>query len=75
MKNCQIQFFWMRRQDRGNKGHKVCLLKKEDATMVAWTLGMQECGLSTTLHQFKMKVAKFIQTISTPFKDGIIRNN
>jgi hypothetical protein len=51
------------------------LTKKEDATMVAWTLGMQECGLSITLHQFKMKVAKFIQTISTPFKDGIIRNN
>lgn len=34
--------------------------------MVAWTLGMQECGLSMTLSQQKMKVTKILQT-SSPF--------
>jgi hypothetical protein len=30
----------------------------EDATLAAWTLGMQQCGLSITLHQLKMKVVE-----------------
>lgn len=31
--------------------------EEKDATMEAWTLGMQQCGFSITLHQLKMKVA------------------
>jgi hypothetical protein len=29
----------------------------EDVAMIAWILTMQECGLSITLQQLKMKVA------------------
>jgi hypothetical protein len=34
----------------------------EEATMIFWTLIMQKCGLSITLQQLEMKVAKFTQT-------------
>jgi hypothetical protein len=34
------------------------LTKEKDAAMIAWILTMQECGLSITLQQLKMKVAK-----------------
>jgi hypothetical protein len=34
------------------------LTKEEDATMIAWILIMQECGMSITLQLLKMKVAK-----------------
>jgi hypothetical protein len=27
------------------------LIEEEDATTVAWTLGIQQCGLFITLHQ------------------------
>jgi hypothetical protein len=47
------------------------LTKEEDQTVVAWTLGMQECGLFITLQQLKMKVAKVTQTRPTPFKNGM----
>jgi len=30
--------------------------------MIFWTLIMQKCGLSITLQELKMKVAKFTQT-------------
>ncbi len=30
--------------------------------MIFWTLIMQKCGLSITLQQLEMKVAKFTQT-------------
>ncbi len=39
---------------------------ENDVAMVALTLGMQECGLSMSLSQLKMKVTKFLQT-SSPF--------
>jgi hypothetical protein len=32
-----------------------------------WTLTMGECGLSTSLNQFKLKVIEMIQTRATPF--------
>lgn len=48
------------------------LTNEEDKTLMAWILGMQECGLSITLQQFKLKVIKVIQTRSTPLKDGIL---
>jgi hypothetical protein len=32
--------------------------KEEDAAMITWILIMQECGLSITLQQLKMKVAQ-----------------
>jgi hypothetical protein len=34
-------------------------------------LDMQECGLSISLQQFKMKVAELTQTRDTPFQDKI----
>jgi hypothetical protein len=34
------------------------MTKKEDATMIAWTLTLDECGLSISLQQLKMEVAK-----------------
>ncbi len=34
----------------------------EEATMIFWTLIMQKCGLSITLQQLEMKVAKFTHT-------------
>jgi hypothetical protein len=49
-------------------------MNKNDATMVSWMLGMQECGLSITLQYVKM-VAKLSHTKLTPFKDEIIGNN
>ncbi len=33
--------------------------KEKDVTLVAWILGMQECGLSITLQKLKMKVVEF----------------
>jgi len=33
------------------------VLIKEDAIMIAWILTLQECGLSITFQQLKMKVA------------------
>jgi hypothetical protein len=37
-------------------GPRGVLTKKEDAAMITWILTMQECGLSITLEQLKMKV-------------------
>ncbi len=34
----------------------------EETTMIFWTLIMQNCGLTITLQQLKMKVANFTQT-------------
>jgi hypothetical protein len=53
-------------------GSQGVLTNEEDKTFVAWILGMQECGLSITLQQFKLKVVKLNQTRSTPLKDGIL---
>ncbi len=51
------------------------LMDEENKTIVAWVLGMQDCGLSITLQQLKIKVAKLIQTRPTPFNDGLPKNN
>jgi hypothetical protein len=34
------------------------LIEKEDSKVIAWTLAMQECGLSISLQQLKMKVVE-----------------
>jgi hypothetical protein len=47
------------------------LIKEEDVIVIAWVLGMQECGLSITLQQLKMKVAELTQTKPTPLKHGV----
>ncbi len=49
-------------------------MEEEDASMVAWTLSMQECGLSTTLQRLKMKVVKLLKTRPTFFKNGVLGN-
>jgi hypothetical protein len=47
------------------------LIDEKEVIIVYWVLGMQECGLSITLQQLLLKVAKLTQTQVTPFKDGI----
>ncbi len=44
------------------------LTKEEDVAMTTWTLTMQECGLSISLQQLKMKIVELTQTITTPFR-------
>jgi hypothetical protein len=39
-------------------GPTSVLTKEKDVTLVAWILGMQECGLSITLQKLKMKVVE-----------------
>jgi len=39
-------------------GLGVVLIEVNDSVVIAWTLAMQECGLSISLQQLKMKVAK-----------------
>jgi hypothetical protein len=39
-------------------GPRGVLTKEEDATMITWILTIQECGLSITLQQLKMKVVE-----------------
>jgi hypothetical protein len=55
-------------------GPKGVLTEKEDVAMIAWTLIMGECGLSTSLQQLKTKVAKLTQIRATPFRNGILGN-
>jgi hypothetical protein len=44
-------------------GQDVCMfIEKKDVSMIVWTLVMQKCGLSISLQQPKMKVAKLTQT-------------
>ncbi len=47
------------------------LSANEEATIVEWVFGMQECSLSISLHQLKLKVAELTQTRATLFKNGI----
>ncbi len=42
-------------------------IKVEDSLMIAWTLAMQECGLSIRFQQLKMKVTNLTQIRVTPF--------
>jgi hypothetical protein len=48
-------------------GLRGVLIEENDATMIAWTLAMGECGLSISLQQLKMKVVKLTQTKATQF--------
>jgi len=41
-------------------GPRGVFIEEEDSVVIAWTLSMQECGLSISLQQLKMKVAKLI---------------
>jgi hypothetical protein len=56
-------------------GPTSLLLKEEDKTIVEWALAIQECGLSITIQQLKLKVVKITQTRPTPFKDVVPRNS
>jgi hypothetical protein len=48
-------------------GPRRMLIEEEDSIVIAWTLAMQECGLSISLQHLKMKVAKLAQIRVTPF--------
>ncbi len=56
-------------------GPRGVLIKVEDLGVIAWTLAMQECGLSISRQQLKMKVIKLTQTRVTRFRDGILGDN
>jgi hypothetical protein len=47
------------------------LIEEGDVITIVWVLGMQECGLSITLQQLKMKLAELTQTRLIPFKHGV----
>jgi hypothetical protein len=49
------------------------LTKEGDKTIVEWALVMQECRLSITIQQLKLKVVEITQTRPTPFKDVVLR--
>jgi hypothetical protein len=51
-------------------GVKDVLTNEEDVIVMAWVLAMQKVGMSITMHQLKMKVAKLTQTMATPFQNG-----
>ncbi len=38
-------------------GPRGVFIEKKDVTVIKWTLNIQECGLSTSLQQLKMKIA------------------
>jgi len=42
----------------GKMGPRGVLIEEKDSTMIAWTLTMQECGLSISLQQLNMKFAE-----------------
>jgi len=50
--------FWLLEWKIQKDGAKRCAYKKDNATMIAWILTMQECGLSIALQQLKTKVAE-----------------
>ncbi len=58
-----------------NMGPRRVFIEKGDSTMIAWTLAMQECGLSISLQQFKMKVAELTQIKVTPFLEWNTRQH
>ncbi len=61
----------LNRQTRSRKmGVKDVLTNEEDVIVMAWVLAMQKVGMSITMHQLKMKVAKLTQTMATPFQNG-----
>jgi hypothetical protein len=47
-------------------GPRSVLIEKEDVVVIKWALNMQECGLSISLQQLKMKVVNLTQTRDTP---------
>ncbi len=55
-------------------GPRGVLTKEEGLAVITWTLAMQECGLSISLQQFKMKVVELTYTRFTLFQDGIPSN-
>jgi len=54
-------------------GPTSLLIEEEHVTIVAWILGMHECGFSIPLQQLKIKVAELTQTRPTPFKHEVPR--
>jgi hypothetical protein len=49
------------------------VMLEEKKVVVDWILGMQACGLSIALQQFKFKVTKFTQTKPTLFQNNVIK--
>ncbi len=47
------------------------LIDEREVIIVYWILGMQECGLSITLQQLKLQVAKLTQIQVTMEYGGI----
>jgi hypothetical protein len=43
----------------------------EEAAIFEWVFGMQEWGMTFSLHRLKLKVVELTQIRATPFKNGI----
>jgi hypothetical protein len=54
---------------------KMGLRSVKDGAMINSTLDMQECELSLSLQQLKMKVVELTQTRDTPFQNQILNTN
>jgi hypothetical protein len=50
-------------------------IEEKDVAMIKWTFDMQQCGISISLQQLKMKVAKTTQTKDTLFWNGMSNNS
>jgi hypothetical protein len=53
------------------RGPPRVLSVDEEVAIVEWVFGIQECGLSISLHQLKLKVGELTRTCATPLKNGI----
>jgi hypothetical protein len=64
------------RKKRSRKTKLVSvLIAKGNQVVVFWVLAMQDVGLSISVQQLKMKVAKFTQTRLTPFQGRVLRTS
>jgi hypothetical protein len=69
-------FDHLNKKTRSRKmGLRGVLTKEEDVVVIKWTSNMQECGLSISLQQLKIKVVELTQTKDTSFQDGIPNNS
>jgi hypothetical protein len=57
------------------RGPPKILSVDEEAEVVESIFGIQECGLSISLHQLKLKAGELTQTRATPFENGIPRTS
>jgi hypothetical protein len=74
--NISLNFFsnYLNGETKSKKMGPTSLLTEEKhVTIVAWILGMHECGFSIPLQRLKIKVVELTQTKPPPFKHRVPR--